>query len=344
MTHWPAPWAEHSAPVYGWHAATAATMLPRVRRVGSTGGLGLAIALGAALGCGDPQPTSPASAPVASPRAEDWAERLAAPTLADLLMALAQPHAVVRGALGPHHLETTTVVSLTPTRPPGAGSPELDSPVVPSQAVTDTLTLDWATAPQTGLSLSLSQANDHQRGRDVVVLGDTIHVRKAHRGWFHYERDSDLLESWLDDAQRAAHDAIQLAAPRLTLEATAIPDAGLKQGPAVELTLGLAEQRDATVVAAGPTQRWRKQARLTAIVGTLRLDAHSGAWLFADIQVRYSLTGADGQPLDGQLHLTGKVVPGPPGPIQAPADSQPLPQRLRYEQERRELLDGLAAP
>jgi hypothetical protein len=217
--------------------------------------------------------------------------------------------------------------------------------VVAAQAVHDELRLRWALPPEPSAALfSLSQQNDHERGRDVVVVGQTVHVRQTHRPWVHYTRDSDVVELWLDDAQRSVHDALELAAPRLSLEAAVLEGVGLEGGAAVEITLGLAEAGDPGRVASGPTQAWRARAEIDAVDGVVRFDAVSGAWLSAAIDVAYGVPGADGRPLSGSLRLRAQVAPGSPGPIEAPAGSRPLPQRLRYDEEQRRLLDGLAAP
>ncbi|MCA9708547.1 MAG: hypothetical protein KDK70_22045, partial [Myxococcales bacterium] len=265
------------------------------------------------------------------------------PTVEDLLAALAQPHAEVRTRVGPHVLSTTADFSLRPSDGDAPPRSVVDQPVVEPQAVHDALTLRWGTTDPDDWRLSLSQANDHERGRDVIVVGPTVHVRHAHRGWTHYPRDSDLLELWLDDAQRSVHDVIELAAPRLALTAQTIEGAGLAGGPAVEITLALAEATTPTRAAAGPTQAWREGAEIQAVEGSVRLDAAHGIWLHADVSVGYALTGADGRPLAGHVHLQGRVEPGAVE-IEAPADSGPLPSRLRYDDEQRQLLDGLAAP
>lgn len=315
--------------------------------------LTLALGVGGAPGaCGGDDEATPSEAePVAgpdaaSPRAEvDWSERLAAPTVPAVLAALAQPHAVVRRRVGPHVLTATTDVSLAPVGEPATVHPPLDAPVVAPQAVHDELTLRWATPPDPSAALvALSQANDHDRGRDVVVVGQTMHVRQAHRPWVHYPRDSDVIELWLDDAQRTVHDAVQLAAPRLSLRAARVDGAGLEGGPAVEITLALADATDPGLIAAGPTQGWRSSVEIQAVAGTILLDAGSGAWLSAGIDVAYGLTGADGRPLRGSLRVKAQVAPGSPGAIDAPPGSISLPQRLRYDEEQRRLLDGLAAP
>jgi len=307
--------------------------------------------LGALVACGD-DPDGPPQipAPSSTHSAPRWEERLAEPEVTDVLAALAQPHAILREPLGPHHLQVTSDFSLGPPGEADAEegllppAPKVDAPVVTPQAVHDELTLVWASTPEQAMRWSLSQSNDHDRGRDVVVIGETIHVRHVNRGWFHYPRDSDLLELWLDDAQRSVHDAVKLAAPRLTIHVETIPGAGLQQGAALDITLGFADESDAELVARGPTQGWRATAEIEGIEGTLRLDAVSGAWLHAEIDVSYRLPGADGRPLEGHLHLRGDVRPGPTAEVQTPVDSQPLPERVRYEDQERRLLDGLAAP
>lgn len=325
--------------------------------------------------------------PAPSDTTVDFDERWDAPTVEDLLAALAQPHAVVRTHLGPHQLQRSADFSLVPPGAPAAppvgadagsdrdsdpgsdhgsgpaptagsapkptdrstatatptSAPEVDRPVVRPQLVHDELELRWATIDEGPIQLHLAQTNDHDRGREVIVSGETIHVRHAHRGWHHYPRDSDLIEQWLDDAQRSVHDVVELAAPRLSVHATRIDGAGIRGGAGVEITLGLTDAVRPEATATGPTQRWRTQAQIDAIEGTLRLDARHGVWLQADVNVRYRLTGADGSPLMGQATIRGRVTTGAVT-VEAPADSSPLPSRLRYDDERRHLLDGLAAP
>jgi hypothetical protein len=309
----------------------------------------LAVALGS-LGmgacAGDDDPTRhPLGVAAHAPAADDWSARLTTPTVPDLLAALARPHAALRERVGPHALTVTTDFTLDPVGEPPALHPRLDAPVVTAQSVHDELALRWAPSPNPrSATFALSQRNDHDRGRDVVVVGQTVHVRQAYRPWFHYARDSDVVEQWLDDAQRAVHDAVELAAPRLQLEASTHAGAGLEGGPAVEIALALAETSDPGLRAAGPTQAWRARAEILAVDGIVRLDAVSGAWLSATVDVAYGLPGADGRPLRGRLRMQAQLAPGDPGPIEAPPESQPLPQRLRYDDEQRRLLDGLAAP
>ncbi|MCX4243220.1 hypothetical protein [Paraliomyxa miuraensis] len=324
----------------------------------------LALALGV-LGCGgdgpseDPNPSSAGQAAPGSRSVElddgaGWAERLSEPTVPDLLAALAQPHAVVREAMGPHRLQIVTDVALSGDA--AAARHPLDTPVVEDHAIHDELELRWAPVQSEGsepeLRLSLSQSNDHDRGRDVVVIGPTLYVRHAHRPWFHHLqegpssglRSDELVEQWLDDAQRSVHDAIQLAAPRLALRADPVEGAGLSGGSAVEIVLAPADQVDPSLVAAGPTQGWRADAEIEAVEGTVRLDAGSGAWLSATVDVRYRLPAADGRVMSGHLHVQAQAAPGSVDVVRAPEGSRPLPSRLRYDDEQQRLLDGLAAP
>lgn len=330
-------------------------MLPRVTGAKHRAALQvLALALGLpplVAACGndedaaEAEPGEVAPGAATSRAAVDWSARLAAPTVPDLLAALAQPHAVVRQRVGPHVLTATSDLALAPVGEPATIHPPLDAPVVSAQAVHDELQLRWATPPEPSAALfALSQKNDHERSREVMVVGQTVHVRQAHRPWYHYARDSDVTELWLDDAQRSVHDAVQLAAPQLSLHTARKDGAGLQGGPAVEITLALADTTDSSLLAAGPTQGWRRGVEIQAVDGVVVLDAGSGAWLSATVDVAYGLTGADGRPLRGSLRLQAQVAPGSPGPIEAPADSVSEPQRLRYDEEQRRLLDGLAAP
>lgn len=329
-------------------------MLPRVRGRRTVAWCCLAATVGTAA-CGDdarqdeaPERTAADHAGPADPASDPAAisARLAEPAVPDLLEALAQPHADLRSALGPHRLDTVTDFELAAPASAQAEPtlPAVDAPVVQPHAVHDELTLVWLEPDEAGPRLSLSQHNDHDRGRDVIVLGETIHVRQQHRPWVHYTRDSNLLERWLDDAQSSVHDAVQLAAPRLSLQSETIPGGGLRGGDGVEITLGLADEIDTQLAASGPTRAWRGEVQLDAVEGVLRLDASTGAWVTAEIDVRYHLLGADERRLEGRLHLRGTLSPDPDAAVTAPTDSRPLPTRVRYDQEMRELLDGLAAP
>jgi hypothetical protein len=272
-------------------------------------------------------------------QSDGWAARLREPSVEVLLEALAQPHAAVREGLGPHRLRWSADFSLG-----GAGSepPEdaaLDAPAVLDDAVHDELELRW-TVDQAGLPrMRLHQANDHDRGREIILVDGHVHWRDLHRPWQFYPVESDLHERWLDEAQHGVHDVVQLAAPRLRLDAKPSADGTIALELGTSDVENGAHRRDAQI------SRWRAGAEIERVSGRVVLDA-SGAWRSADVTVQYALQAADGRTLRGSVHLEGEVEPLPPEAvdIRAPNDSEPLEERTRLHEERRELLDGLAAP
>lgn len=282
----------------------------------------------------------------ASTKDAPWADALRDPGVETVLRALAQPHAAVRDAIGPHRLRYTAELSLVdPASGDDEALPELDAPAVLDQEVHDELELVWAPSSPATPRLRLRQSNDHERGREVILVDGRLHTRQRHRPWVHYPVETDLHERWLDDAQRAVHDVVELAAPRLRIDAQTTDRPGF-DGAAVALKLGLAEATNATLQRSGSVSRWRGQAEVQQVSGEIVLDATTGAWLSANVDVQYALEAADGRTLRGAVHLEGTVEPLPEGgvDIRAPADSEPLAERTRLQAERQELLDGLAAP
>lgn len=259
---------------------------------------------------------------------------LAAPTPAALLAVLAQSHGVARELLGRHTLEYTAEFSLTPVE---AARPAVDQPVLLAQKVVDTLALQWAAGPGEPVRFYLSQQTDQHRGREVMVIGETAYTRMLHRGWHGRPVDSDLHLRWLDEAQRSVHDVVELAAPGLAVAAA-------EEGEQVRVTLSLAEPGASAGAdaSAAPGRAWRSQAEITAIEGTLTLERATGLWQSADVRVRYDLRDELDRPLTGETHLTGRAERTPELELQPPEHVQPLPERIRYESERRRLLDGLA--
>lgn len=274
---------------------------------------------------------------------EDWASALRDGSVEAVLRALGQSHATVRRDLGPHRLRYTARFELGD--PEGdAPEPALDGPAVSDTSITDELELVWAPAaetdPQGSSRLHLRQSNDKDRGREVVVVDGNVHTSDLHRGWQFYPLETDLHERWLDEAQRAVHDAIELAAPRLRLEPKTSPDGTLA------FVLGMSERSDEALRREGAPSRWRAEAELERIAGELVLDAVIGGWRSAKVDVQYALRAADGRMLRGIVRIEGSVEPLSPDAvaIRAPADSRPLAERTRLHAERQELLDGLAAP
>jgi hypothetical protein len=258
---------------------------------------------------------------------------LAEPSPAALLAVLAQSHGVARELLGRHTLEYTAEFSLTPVEP---ARPVVDQPVLLAQKVVDTLALKWAAGPGEPVCFYLSQQTDQHRGREVMVLDDQAYTRLLHRGWHVRPLDSDLHLRWLDEAQRGVHDVVELAAPALAV-------AAVEEGEQVRVTLSLAGRaRAAASAGEGSGRAWRERAEITAVEGTLMLERATGLWQSADVRVRYDLRDELDRPLVGETHLTGAAGRAPELELQPPEHVQPLPERIRYESERRRLLDGLA--
>lgn len=257
---------------------------------------------------------------------------LAAPGPATLLPALAQGHGVARELLGRHTLEYTADFALAPT---AEERPVVERPVALSQAVRDELSLQWAAGPGEPVRFYLSQKTDKERGREVMILGEDAYTRLAHRGWHARALDGDVHLRWLDEAQRSVHDVVAFAAPALAVTAT-------EEGELVKVSLGLAAAVDPALRLGGATRTWREAAEITEIEGTLTLDRATGLWRSAEVRVRYTLRDPEGRTLRGETHLTGRVEPAPTLELSPPEGAQPLPERIRYEVERRRLLDGLA--
>lgn len=258
---------------------------------------------------------------------------LAAPTPPALLAVLNQGHGVARELLGRHTLQYEAEFSLVPEAP---ARPTVDTPVLAEQKVKDSLELRWAADPGEPVRFYLSQHTDQHRGREVMVLGEQTYTRLMHRGWHARPLDSDLHLRWLDEAQRSVHDVVELAAPALAVTA-------VEEGDLVRVQLALAGAGPHPPGAAPvPGRAWRERAEITAIEGTLTLGRATGLWHSADLRVRYTLRDALERPLLGETHLTGTAARAPELELQAPEHVQPLPERVRYEAERRRLLDGLA--
>lgn len=297
-----------------------------------------------AHGCKD---DGDATSQLASPpprEAEDWSSRLREGGLDDILAALGQSHRAVRSSVGPHELTYEASMSLTP-QTQRAGDPAVDARVVEPQSVQDELTLLWA-GEDDGPTFSLSQQNDHEQGRDVVVAQGQLYSRLRHRGWLVHSLETTVFELWLDDAQHAVHDAVEFAAPALAVTVEAAEGEGLGDGEAIAVTLSTADAVDDSRRAAGSVSRWRGDASLDEISGNVLLDAKTGAWLHASVSVRYSLQGADGRQLRGSVEVSGSVTPRTAAEVQvvSPTDVAPLPELTRYDLERQRLLDGLAGP
>lgn len=299
--------------------------------------------LGCVLGlaCGDERDTETTPRAGGDDGATAVSERLLEGEPLEALAVLRTSHASIRERLGPHALTCETTLSLAPTRP-AAPNPAVDTPVPPTQAIHDTVALRWETPDDAGLRFALEQHNDKDRGRAVVVTNATLYARLEHRPWTYHRVESDVYELWLDDAWRSAHDALEFLLPGAEVTREAAPGEGWDGGDAVRLTLALGR---GTAVP-GRSEGWRADVAFSALAGTLLIDAQTGAWLALDATATYSVEGGAGGPLAGEFAVHGRVAPGLPGApnVTAPTEAVALPQRHRYEQERKRLLDGLAAP
>ncbi|HEY8375390.1 MAG TPA: hypothetical protein VIK91_02825 [Nannocystis sp.] len=263
---------------------------------------------------------------------------LAAPGAPTLLAVLGQGHAVARELLGRHTLQYEAEFSLVPAEP---ARPVVDAPVLLEQKVKDTLELRWAAGPGEPVRFYLSQRTDKHRGREVMVVDEQVYTRMLHRGWHVRPLDvplsgGDLHLRWLDEAQRAVHDVVELAAPALSVTAR-------EEGDVVQVGLSLGSgSASAPASALAPGRAWRERAEITGVEGTLTLDRATGLWQQADVRVTYTLRDVQDRLVRGETHLTGAAARAPELELHPPQDAKPLPERVRYEAERRRLLEGLA--
>lgn len=305
----------------------------RVTRSMMLGLLGLLGMLGSGLACGraaeeTPNPGLPA---VVTPEPEDWRERLGEASVSTLYAVLMQRHQDIRDRIGAHRLTFEATYRLEP-EPPSPALPDVDAPVFRDQRVEDSLTLQWAPDDDDGPRFVLSQHNDQGRGRDVILHGGTVYSRLEHRPWMASPLETEAHELWLDDAQRAAAEALAFVAPRASLTA---------QGEG-RFTVSLGEPTDFEAPAT-PRDAWRDDVEFEAIDGTLALDADSGAWRRIDLDARYVVSATGGRVLRGRFTIHGTVT-SQDVTIEPPEHVEPLRDRTRLMVDRERILDGLAAP
>lgn len=257
-----------------------------------------------------------------------------------LLDALDRPHAVTGEALGSHGLTYTLTLGVTPDTPrdPAKDLPRVGTRVPRPIAVVDDVDAAWASAHQ----FRVEQKNDHGRGRSFVLLDERLYTRLLPRGWFYAPAESDIQTQWLDDINHAVRDAVELAAPQLALEVSEGPPAPDGR-PTLVVNLSRAETRDPTRVPSGHGQGWRGEAAIESVEGAITLDAAAGVWRQAEIHVTYGFEGDAGEKMGGDLKLSATITPGEVT-VEPPPQAMPVRERIRYEAERRRILDGLAAP
>jgi hypothetical protein len=266
------------------------------------------------------------------------------PKSSELLAVLARGHAAVRSGIGSHRIHYRAHFELGPEG--DLPRPKVGEIVAVRQIVDDELDLAWAAGEGDEFSFALRQFQPPGQGeglsREIVVVDDRMYSKLAPRPWFESALDHSLHELWLDDAANAAHDAIELCAPRLQLSA---PEAIDVEGrPALRFTLGLADAFDPAAVSKGEGTSWRHDAEIAAIEGQIVLDDASGVWRSIVLEVRFTLVDPHERVLHGVLRIDGTLDPADPNAlaIAAPTGAVPLPERDRPMLERDELLDGLA--
>lgn len=299
------------------------------------------LAVGPSLGCGrDADPRDPADHAGDDTHRVDWSARLASADVTTVLAALGQPHDATAATLGPHTLSYGMTVDV---RPDGALDPERDLPPVGTRVgrrhtVRDELILKWA-APD---RFHLEQHNDHGHGREVIRVDETLYTRLKPRGWTRGVVETDIDRRWLDEANWAVRDAVELAAPQLQVNVTAGSPAD-DDRPTVRVELSHAASRDPLRIPTGHGQDWRADSEIDAVTGHIVLDAETGGWREVEIEVDYTWPSETGGRIHGTLSLNGQIATGP-ATISEPPAARPVRERIRYEAERRRILDGLAAP
>jgi hypothetical protein len=289
--------------------------------------------LATGTGCGDKESRGTATRATARGEAQPIEAEL---SVAELLEALGQGHERTR-TLGSHRLSYEASFRLGPPGNEPIPRPVVGHGIMEDQSVLDSLTLEWVPNEGNELRFRLEQHNDKEAGREIIVLGDTVYTHMAHRGWFERELDGDIHTLWLDDAQHAVRDAVEMAAPQLLLsEGSPVEHQGRS---ALVFELALAQARDPELVGDAPERAWRRDATLTRIEGSVTVDLATGIWLEAKILVGFTMKDGEGRLLEGRSELDAHLELGEVE-VGAPETVEPLPERQRLEVERRELLDG----
>lgn len=296
-----------------------------------------------------PTSTKPDPREHASAQVEDF---VSDPDYAGLITLLAQPHPLARELLGPHHLHysadfyTGPSPELVPLDQPLPDA-KVDEPVLERFVIHDQLDLRWLSAkgaePRFGLSQKGGEPN---AGREVIVIDERIWTQIDERGWFERELDGDVWMLWLDDAQFALRDAVELASPRLELGPVEPTELGGR--PALRVTLRRGESSHPERIVE-PPDAWRHEASIDAISGQLVIDRATGLWLACEIELAWHFQDSARRELVGSLRLEGSVEALAEGDalrdsIAPPEGAKPAFERDRPELLRERLLDGLAAP
>jgi hypothetical protein len=92
-----------------------------------------------------------------------------------------------------------------------------------------------------------------------------------------------------------------------------------------------------------PGRKWRSQVQVQALTGQVGVDEKTGVPLFVELRARYTYSKGNARAeVDMQVRRELAEI-GAVANVAPPTDAIDSPTRTRYEVEKRELLDGLAA-
>ncbi|MGB1013805.1 MAG: hypothetical protein ACPG4T_06715, partial [Nannocystaceae bacterium] len=291
-------------------------------------------------GCGEASapeagrvPETP-KAPTAAPGATLVAALVDAPSPEALLVILGQPHAVVRNRLGAHHLAWEAHYETTPTTAPERVA--VDQPARVAQSVDDKQVLEWA--PGNPERLYLRQGGEEPPAcHEYMVVDKQVYTRIPYRAWLTHPLEAEAHHLWLDEAVHGPRDVVAFVAPALAI-GVAIDE------EAVEVTLRLADTTTPERVATARGQKWRTGVVFTSLDGTIEIDRTTGLWTQAQVEAAYTFEDSEGQRVAGLVSLRGTLEGGlaaEDAVRAAPTEVAKTPNRVRYEVDKHELLDGL---
>jgi hypothetical protein len=246
-----------------------------------------------------------------------------------------------RGSLGSHTISYRAHFELQPQKPDPT-PPKVGETVPSNFDVDDELELRWD-PPVEGVPRAwLRQENSREDRRELILLDGQAYTRLHEDQWYQRELDGDLHETWFAEAYASVHDFVEFAAPQLAIEDVKELEGG-PSGKQLEIKLGLGKGRDEALGRDGAPSRWRATSRVDRATGWVRIDAESGVWLAAEMDLAWRMKDGAQRPLVGKSSIKASLTPGPVE-ISAPQDAAAMPERMRYTVERNKLLDGLAAP
>jgi len=256
------------------------------------------------------------------------------PTPEALLAILGQPHGVARDRLGAHQLEWEAHYETTPASIEGRVA--VDQPARVARSVDDKQVLEWA--PGNPERLYLRQGGEEPPAcHEYMVVDKQVYTRIPYREWLTHPQEAEAHRLWLDEAIHGPHDVVAFVAPALAISVA------LGEQTA-DVTLRLGETTDPARVAAGRGQQWRAGVVFTSVDGSIEIDRTTGLWTQVQVEAAYTFEDREGQRVAGLVTLRGSLKGGLAAEeaVRAPpTDVAATPNRVRYEVDKHELLDGL---